>query len=205
MTEFLFSFISSCGVYSIFAAAFLSCLALPVPTSLLMLSGGAFVASGDMELWAVLSAAFVGAVLGDQTGYFIGRTGGTKLVQRLSRSPARAAVLQRARDLVDRRGMLGVFLSTWAVAPLGPWVNFIAGASGLSWRRFTVGDVAGEAIWVMLYVGLGYIFMDSVAAISSIMSDVVGLVVAVVVAAGCFLWIRGVLRNKQRTVAGTAA
>ncbi len=96
----------------------------------------------------MVSAAFVGAVLGDQAGYLIGRFGGAPLVERLARSPAAPAVLGRARALVDRRGGLGVFFSTWLVAPLGPWVNFIAGTTGLNWLRFTLWDVLGEAVWV---------------------------------------------------------
>ena len=194
MTETVFGLVTQFGAYVIFASAFLSCLALPIPTSLMMLTGGAFVAAGDLSLWTVGLAAYSGAVLGDQAGYLIGRTGGSALVERLSRSPARAAVLARARALVDRRGGLGVFLSTWAVAPLGPWVNFIAGASGLSWFRFSVWDVLGETVWVVAYVGLGYVFMDQITTVSEIMSDAVGLAVSIVLVAALALWILAVLR-----------
>ncbi|MEZ5769847.1 MAG: VTT domain-containing protein [Paracoccaceae bacterium] len=114
-------------------------------------TGGALAAAGDLALWQVVAAAWTGAVLGDQAGFLIGRFGGTPVVDRLARSPARAAVLARARALVDRRGGVGVFLSTWAVAPLGPWVNFIAGATGLGWLRFSVADVIGEVIWSRLH------------------------------------------------------
>lgn len=193
MTETVFGLVTQFGAYVIFASAFLSCLALPIPTSLMMLTGGAFVASGDLSLWTVGLAAYLGAVLGDQTGYLIGRTGGSALVERLARSPARAAVLARANALVDQRGGLGVFVSTWAVAPLGPWVNFIAGATGLSWLRFSIWDVLGETVWVVLYVGLGFVFMDQITTVAEVMSDVIGLVVALVLVAALALWIRAVL------------
>lgn len=198
MTETVFGLVTQYGFYVIFASAFLSCLALPIPTSLMMLTGGAFVAAGDLSIWSVGLAAYLGAVLGDQTGYFIGRTGGSVLVDRLARAPARAAVLSRARDLIDRRGSMGVFLSTWALAPLGPWVNFIAGAVGFSWARFTLWDILGESVWVTVYVGLGYIFMDQIATIAQIMSDLIGLVVALTLAAAAAMWIRAVLRAKAR-------
>ncbi len=197
MTDTIFSLVTDYGAYVIFASAFLSCLALPIPTSLMMLTGGAFVASGDLSLWTVGLAAYVGAVFGDQAGYFIGRTGGSALVARLARSPARAVVLARAEALVDRRGGIGVFLSTWAVAPLGPWVNFIAGATGLSWVRFTVWDVLGELIWVVVYVGLGFVFMDQVATVAEVMGDVIGFVVAVVLVVALALWIRAALKSAR--------
>ncbi|NND41620.1 MAG: DedA family protein [Silicimonas sp.] len=198
MTETVFGLVTQYGVYVIFASAFLSCLALPIPTSLMMLTGGAFVASGDLSFWTVGMAAYVGAVLGDQTGYFLGRTGGSALVDRLARSPARAAVLARASKLVDERGGMGVFLSTWAVAPLGPWVNFVAGATDLSWRRFTVADVLGETVWVTAYVWFGYIFMDQVSTVAEIMGDVIGLLVSLVVVATMAFWLRAVLKARDR-------
>lgn len=197
MTETVFALVTGWGAWVIFASAFLSCLALPIPTSLMMLTGGAFVATGDLGLVEVSAAAWAGAVLGDQTGFLIGRFGGAPLVARLARAPARAVVLGRARTLVDKRGGLGVFLSTWAVAPLGPWVNFIAGATGLGWLRFSVADVLGEVIWVALYVGLGGLFAANITMVAEMMGDVMGLVAALAVAIAAALWIGAVLKAQK--------
>jgi membrane protein DedA with SNARE-associated domain len=197
MSEAVFTLVSDWGPWVIFASAFLSCLALPIPTSLMMLTGGAFVAAADLALWQVLTGAFTGAVLGDQAGFLIGRYGGTPLVERLARAPSRKAMLGRARGLVARHGGVGVFVSTWAVAPLGPWVNFIAGATGLAWRRFTLADVLGEAVWVTLYVGLGFVFAGQITTVAEIVGDAMGLAVALVVALASALWIRGVLKTQH--------
>lgn len=197
MTETVFALISAYGVYVILASAYLSCLALPVPTSLMMLSGGAFAAAGDLMLWQVVSAAFAGAVAGDQTGYAIGRIGGPRLIERLGQRPSRAAVLDRARALVDRHGGTGVFLSTWAVAPLGPWVNFVAGSTGLSWARFTVADVTGELVWVGLYVGLGLVFASQIETVATLAGNLVGLAAALAVAAAALWWAVSMARARS--------
>ncbi|TBX27723.1 DedA family protein [Nioella sediminis] len=197
MTDTIFALVTSWGALVIFASSFLSCLALPIPTSLMMLSGGAFVAAGDLALWQVIAGAWGGAVLGDQTGYLIGRHGGAPLVERIARTPARRAVLNRARGLVDKRGGLGVFLSTWLFAPLGPWVNFIAGTTGLGWLRFTLWDVLGETIWVTIYVGLGYGFASQIEAVSDILGNAVGLLAGLAVAAAMAIWIRGALKAQK--------
>jgi membrane protein DedA with SNARE-associated domain len=197
MTDTIFALVTSWGALVIFASSFLSCLALPIPTSLMMLSGGAFVAAGDLALWQVIAGAWGGAVLGDQTGYLIGRHGGAPLVERIARTPARRAVLNRARGLVDKRGGLGVFLSTWLFAPLGPWVNFIAGTTGLGWLRFTLWDVLGETIWVTIDVGLGYGFASQIEAVSDILGNAVGLLAGLAVAAAMAIWIRGALKAQK--------
>jgi len=193
-TDTLFALLTDFGPWVVFASAFLSCLALPIPTSLMMLAGGAFAAAGDLALLSVVLAAFLGAVIGDQTGYAIGRFGGAPVLDRFARKPARKAVLERARGFVDGHGGLGVFFSTWAIAPLGPWVNFVAGATGLGWRRFAVWDALGETIWVTLYVGLGYWFSTRIESFADLLGNIAGLLVAIVVAIVMFAWIRAMMR-----------
>lgn len=205
MSENVFELVTSYGAWVIFASAFLSCLALPIPTSLMMLTGGALVATGDLDLVTVTAAAYFGAVLGDQTGFFIGRFGGAPLIARLARAPSRAAVLGRARRLVEKRGGMGVFLSTWLFAPLGPWVNFIAGATRLGWARFSLADIAGETVWVVLYVGLGYGFASQVSVVAEVMGNIMGLLAALAVAGGASWWLRGALKAQKLQKAAQAA
>ncbi|MDZ7641532.1 MAG: DedA family protein [Desulfurivibrio sp.] len=197
MSADIFALVSDWGPVLIFASAFLSCLAVPIPTSLMMLAGGAFVASDDLALWHVVVAALTGAILGDQTGYLIGRRGGAPLVTRIARSPKRRAALARARTLVDRWGGPGVFFSTWLFAPLGPWVNFIAGTTALSWRRFSIWDVLGETIWVSVYVTLGVVFASRIEAVADLLGNAVGLLVGLAVAGVMAVWIRGALRSQK--------
>ena len=73
MSALALSLIADYGVPILFCVTFLSCLALPVPSSLLMLASGGFAATGDLSLTAVLLAAFIGAVLGDNSGYWLAR------------------------------------------------------------------------------------------------------------------------------------
>ena len=76
MIDALLAAVPTHGVWLVAAVTFLSCLALPMPASLVMLTAGGFAAAGDLDLWQVLGAALVGAVLGDQLGYWAARLGG---------------------------------------------------------------------------------------------------------------------------------
>lgn len=184
MTETLLTLTGTYGVWVVVVSAYLSCLAVPIPTALVMLAAGAFAAAGDLSFSTLLAAGWAAAVLGDQTGYWIGRRAGGPVLARLSRAPARARLIESARAAVDRRGGLGVFFSTWAVAPLGPWVNLVAGAAGLSWARFVLWDAAGEAIWVTGYLSLGHAFGDRLEALAALMGNLSGFLAAGLVAAG---------------------
>jgi membrane protein DedA with SNARE-associated domain len=182
MTDALFGLVPVYGAWILLVATFLSCLAVPVPTSLMMLAGGAFAASGDLDLWAVALAAWIGAVLGDQVGFLIGRTGGAPLIARVGRSPHAAEPVARATTFLRDRGGGAVFLSRWLFSPLGPYVNFLGGAGGLRWPVFTLWSGVGEAVWVVVYVALGFAFASRIDAIASLSGNLAGLLAAGAVA-----------------------
>ncbi len=182
MTELLFGFVSSYGLPVIAITAFLSCLAVPIPTFAVMLCGGAFAATGDLVLWQVMLTAYGAAVLGDQAGFLIGRKGGSRIVARLARNGTRAALIARAQETIHSWGGLSVFFSRWLVSPLGPWVNLTAGAARLGWLRFTLWDAAGEAIWVLIYVMLGFVFAARLPELADIVGEWAGLISSAAIA-----------------------
>ena len=178
MTDFLLGLVPQYGVALMFLATFLSCLALPVPSSLLMLTGGAFAAAGDLVLTNVVLGAYAGALLGDQTGFAIGRWGKHTIDALVDKYPKRAVLIEKAQAFTQKWGGPGVYFSRWLVSPLGPYVNFLAGSTRLNWLRFSAWDAAGEATWVTLYVGLGYLFAGQIEAVADVLSNLSGALAA---------------------------
>lgn len=199
MTETLFGYVSGYGLPVIALSAFLSCLAIPIPTFAVMLAGGAFAATGDLILWQVLATAYVAALLGDQSGFQIGRWGGPAVIAYLKQSPKRAAIVTKAQETVAERGGIGVFFSTWLFAPIGPWVNLISGAAGMPAARFFVWDAAGEAIWVTVYIMLGYLFGARLPELVDLVGDWAGLITSAGITALCLglIW-RAYRRHRAR-------
>lgn len=176
MTDWLLALVPQYGLWLLAATTFLSCLALPFPASIMMLTAGGFAAAGDLVLWQAFLAAAAGGIAGDQVGYFAGRGLGTPLLSRLRRDPARDKLLARADAMMDRRGVIAVFLTRWLVSPLGPYVNLIAGSTAYGWGRFTAAGVAGEAVWAGLYVGAGYSFGGNIEAASQALGSLLGMI-----------------------------
>lgn len=201
MTDWLISALVLWGPPLIGLGTFLSCLALPIPTSLMMLSAGGFAASGDLALGGVMLAAYLGAALGDQAGYQLARAAYRQLSDRLTGRRKTALALARAQHFLDRRGVAAVFLSRWLVSPLGPYVNFAAGAAQMRRSTFTLGSLTGEAVWVTVYVGLGYFFAASLEALAEVTSDVTGILAGLVLMVGMTLWMRRSLRRARQRAA----
>ncbi len=189
MSDFLFGLLTDYGVMIVFAVTFLSCLAIPIPSSLVMLTAGGFAAAGDLVLAAVAGAAYVGAVIGDNTGYLIARLAGDRLSGWLNAKPKRAALRKRAETYMAKWGGSSVFFSCWLVAPLGPTVNYISGLSRMTWLRFALWGALGEIVWVSLYVGLGYSFADNISALSDLLGNISGFLTAALLTIGLGVWL----------------
>ena len=189
LSDWLLGLVPTYGPWLIGASTFLSCLALPVPVSILMLTAGGFVASGDLGALQIVVAALAGAVLGDQAGFRIGRIGGEPLLARMGRDPRTGRLIARAVDQMNRRGAIGIFLTRWLFSPVGPYANFAAGATGYAWPGFTLWGVLGEAVWVGLYIGLGYGFAGNIEAASDMAGSVLGILAGVAAMAGFGLWL----------------
>lgn len=195
MTDWLLSLVPEYGAWLLAVCTFCSCVAVPIPASILMLAAGGFVAAGDLSLPASAGASLAGAVVGDQAGYLVGRMGGSAFMQSIE---SRAAPLAKATALLARRGGIAVFLSRWLVSALGPYVNLAAGAAHQPWPNFTLWAIAGEVVWVTLYVGLGYLFTGNLEAASSMAIELLGFLAAGTITIGLAAWLIVTLRSEGR-------
>ena len=166
------------GSVVMFLAALLSCAGAPIPTSAMMLASGALIAAGDMALATVFAATLVGAMIGDQIGYFLGRTGGQPLWDKFHARPKLAPTMDRARAELDRRAVIAVIISRFPLSALGPWINIAAGATQIAWNRFSLGVLLGDAIWIMTYLGAGAFFASHVKDVGATMTSLMGALAA---------------------------
>ncbi len=201
MTEWLLALVPQYGLWLLAATTFFSCLALPFPASILMMTAGGFVAAGDLVLWQTFMAAAGGGIAGDQFGFWAGRGVGAPLLARAARDPAREALLTRASNMLAAKGIIAIFLTRWLFSPLGPWVNLLTGSTRYNPARFTAASVAGESVWAGLYVGMGYGFAGNIEAASDMLGSILGFVAAGAAVLILGYWLRSALRAqgaKQR-------
>lgn len=198
MSDLLLLVVSEYGIVVIFVATVMSCLGLPSPASLIMMAGGAFAATEDLDLWMVCAAAFLGAVLGDQSLYWmVRRGGGVRFWKWLAGRKGARRLMANAETLLNQRGGWAVFLSRWLFSPLAPYVTLSAGATEMRWPRFTLANLSGEAVWVALYVSLGYFFTTRIEEVSETLGSVIGFLTAGLVTLGLWLVYRQARHNRR--------
>jgi len=178
MTESLLALVPTYGLPFIFGISVLAAAGVPLSSSLTLLAAGAFIASGELDVAPAFLWALAGAVIGDQIGFQIGLRAGSAIEVRLNRNPSRALKIQRSKRFIDRFGGVGVFLTRWLTPPIGPATNVVCGAGDMRWLRFTAWDFVGEAIWVGLYIGLGYTVRGNIEEVAGTLGDISWFLIA---------------------------
>lgn len=163
---------------------FLGAIGLPVGASVMVIAVGAFSQQGYFPWTWMALAGLLGASMGDSLSYGMGHYGKNWAEKKLGSSPA----WNSARAYFDRRAWVAIFLTRFLVTALAIPTNLIAGGSAYKFRRFMLYDVLGEATWIILYGGLGYLFGSQWEVVYEFLGNFGGFVLgAVIVGAGVWL------------------
>jgi membrane-associated protein len=161
-------------------ALLLGALGVPMPASTLLLVAGTLIQQDVFDGPLTAGLALTSVVLGDSGSYWLGRTAGARLLRRV----AQTAIGRRAQALFERWGGLAIFITRFLFTPLWVPVSLLAGSNHYPYWRFVVFDVAGEVIWVALYIGLGYYFAGSWEAIGDLANDLSGVLLGLATLGG---------------------
>jgi membrane protein DedA with SNARE-associated domain len=176
---------------------------VPFPGETMLLLASFYSAvDGQLQLPIIISCAAFGAIVGDNLGYFAGRTGGRALIDRYGKylflKPRHIA---RAERFFEKYGDQTVFFGRF-ISILRTWSAFLAGVNHMHWRNFLIYNAAGGISWAIVYGLIGYfagrIFQYDFGAVERLARNISwGFAILVVIAAiVIFLFIRR--RRKQR-------
>lgn len=204
MIDTFLALVPDYGLLLVFSVVFLACLAIPLPASMLVLAAGSFAAAGDLVLWQVLAATFIGFVGGDHTAFAIARLVGPRLLSRFEASPRTAPTLARSNAMLESRGRMAIFLSHTIFSPTCAYVTYLSGVGGLGWSRFSGVAIAGSLLWSVAYVSLGYVFADQLEEVALLLSDFFAVVLAGAVALLALMSLRRRWKLSGKVVASAA-
>lgn len=154
-----------------------------LPGDSLLFTAGLLSVSGthgpvELSLPQVLIAAVAGALLGAQTGYWLGRRGGQALLAR-SRSKRLHEGADRAAELLARYGYARAIVLARFVPVVRTVLNPLAGALDVPARVFTLWQVVGGVVWTAGLVLAGYALGSSVPNVDRYLLPIVAVVVVV--------------------------
>jgi membrane protein DedA with SNARE-associated domain/membrane-associated phospholipid phosphatase len=195
------SLIEHYGYLVILFGVMLESTGVPLPGETILIASGVLVQRGHLDLGDVIVFGILGAVLGDQIGYWVGREGGRPFILRWGRyvfiTPERLA---RAEAFFERHGGKAVFLARF-FSGLRVFGALVAGMSRMRWGSFILYNALGGAVWATAVVLLGYFLGSSIGLVERWLGRatlVLASVLAVVVA--FYLAYRWAAHNRARLV-----
>jgi membrane-associated protein len=148
--------------------------------------GGVVASRGQAHLWVMLLIVVAAAIIGDTTGYEVGRHLGQRILATRFFDKRRAR-LDGAQEFLRRRGGAAVFFGRF-VAFFRAVMPALAGTSRMSYPRFLAFNAAGGLVWGVGFVMLGFLAGDSYKRIETAIGQGSALLILLVVVVALAIW-----------------
>lgn len=179
------------GTPAIMVIIFLETLGAPVPGESLLVFASALAARGELSWPLLFASAWAGAVIGDNTGFAIGRYAGRGFIAHCgARFGLGAERIDKVDAVFKKYGPLTVAFARF-VAFLRQLNGPVAGTLDMRWSRFLMFEMLGAAMWVTTWMLFGRYIGDHAAALIAFARKFwpVALVLAALALMGAIFWI----------------
>jgi membrane protein DedA with SNARE-associated domain len=183
---------------------------IPVPGETVLIAAALFAGAGRLNVVVVGIVGFLAAVVGDNIGFAIGHFGGRALALRWGKyvflTPER---LDKTEAFFERHGGKIIVVARF-IEGLRQANGIVAGITGMHWRRFVFFNAIGAALWVGVWVTLGYLAGNHITTIYNQITrySLYALIAAAVAVAAFIVWHlrrRAKRRARSAETADTAA
>lgn len=184
LNELILQAVTSPWLYLVmFATAVIDGFFPPIPSETVLVAAAAVaVSTGGSNLVLLCVVAAIGAAIGDNIAYAIGRGVGTTRFAWMRR-PRIAAAFDRAGRTLGRRGAPLILGARYI--PVGRVVvNMSAGALGYPWKRFLPLSIIAGATWAAYSAVIGIVagrLLEDQPFLSSVLGVGVAVVIGIVV------------------------
>ena len=128
-----------------------------LPGDTLLLAAGVFAAQGKLSLGLSIVCIAVAAILGDNTGYTIGKGLGPRLFKKKDGILFRQEYVERTERFYEKHGAKTMLLSHF-IPIVRSFAPFVAGVGKMPRLKFFLYDAVGDVVWAALITLLGYWF-----------------------------------------------
>jgi membrane protein DedA with SNARE-associated domain len=140
----------------VFVAAGLDVLFPLIPSETIVLTAAILAAQGDLLIFVIVPVVALGAFVGDNACYWLGRKVGDPIARRLFRGEKGRRRLEWAERALQQRG--AILIGVGRFIPGGRTATtFAAGTLEMPYRSFVVADAFAAVLWAVYMSALGYL------------------------------------------------
>src|SRR5687767_1493467 len=132
-----------------------------LPGDSLLITAGLFAARGDFNVWVLVTVLTIAAIVGDATGYAIGKRTGRALYNRPDSFLFRREHLRITHEYYEKHGGKTIIIARF-IPILRTFAPMVAGVADMGYRRFATYNVVGAFLWVWGMTLAGYALGNTV-------------------------------------------
>ncbi len=160
-----------------------------LPGDSLLITAGLVAASGKLGFWETNVVMISAAILGDSTGYFIGRALGRKLFEKEDSLIFRREYLIRTQNFYAKHGGKTIFFARF-VPVIRSFATTVAGIAKMSYSRFIAFSVSGAITWIASLTSLGYFLGSQFPELDTYINLIISVTVLAIISSIIFKLIR---------------
>jgi len=169
------------------------------PGELAVATGGILASRGRVDVTPLAGIVVAATLAGNGTGFLLGRRWGTGILEWAPLQRILGEPIASAQAFMRRRGEWAIVLGRVAT-PTRIVVPFLAGASGMPYRRFLLFDVPATLIWAGVWIALGFFLGESWERVQEVAGTAAVLVLILFVLALVIRWIAARVAANQRRI-----
>jgi membrane protein DedA with SNARE-associated domain len=148
---------------SLFIVVGIESIGVPLPGETALITAAIIAGTTHkLNIYLVILFVSLGAIIGDNIGFFIGRKLGNSFLRHYgTKIGLNKKRIKLGQYLFIKYGGKIVFFGRF-VAILRVLAAFLAGANMMEWKRFFIFNVAGAITWATAYGILGYLFGEKI-------------------------------------------
>jgi len=147
-----------------------------LPGDSLLITAGLLAGMGSLNIWWLNGVVIAAAILGDSTGYAIGRRLGPRIFTRPKSMLFNPKHVQRTQRFYEKYGAKTIVIARF-VPIIRTFAPVLAGVGSMRYRRFLTYNVVGGIGWVVSMTLAGYLLGQTVPNISKHMHELVIVII----------------------------
>lgn len=169
-----------------------------LPGDSLLVTAGLFAAKGDLNIVFLNALLMACAILGDATGYYIGKKLGPTLFRKEDSLLFKKKHLLATHEFYERHGGKTIIIARF-VPIVRTFAPVVAGMANMGYRRFAVFNIIGGIGWVFSMTMIGYGLVTVFPATEKHIEKVIIVVVFLSLLPGLIEWLRARSRAKRQS------
>ncbi len=154
----LIAIIKTAGYFGLFGIVFAESGLLVgffLPGDSLLFTAGFLASQGILNIWLLIFLLFIAAILGDSTGYALGKKLGPRIFTKQDSLFFHKDHLKRAEQFFQQHGGKAIILARF-LPVVRTFAPIVAGVGKMNYQTFLAYNVVGGALWTIGLSLMGY-------------------------------------------------